>query len=81
MNTYSLKYCETLIQKYIYGYNGEATIIDEGILGLGTVLLHNAEGKKTIVIQEVYLNPWSSTHTISKYNKMPEKYEQILNHI
>lgn len=78
MNYYKMSDCDKLISKYIQEYGGEATILEEGILGLGTVLLHSAEGKKTILIKEIYLNPWSSGHTIRKYNKMPKKYKLIL---
>lgn len=79
MKTYTLKSCEELIDRYVNQYNGELTVIDEGCLGLGLILLHNAQGKKTIVIREVYVNAWVSTHTIRKYNKIPKKYNQLLN--
>ncbi len=39
------------------------------------------EGLKTTIINEVYLNCWSSGHTIRVYNKMPKKYEEILKNI
>ena len=74
MGIYTLNSCEELIKKYINVYQGEATTIDEGILGLGTVLLHSAAGKKSIIIKEVYINEWSSGHTIRMYNKLPKKY-------
>jgi len=78
MRLHTLSTCEDLIAKYTNQYNGEITTLEEGCLGLGTVLLHNAEGKKTILIKEVYLNHWSSGHTIRKYNKMPQKYKKLL---
>ena len=74
MKLYTLKYCEDLISKYINIHKGEAETIKEGSLGLGTILLHGAEGKKSVVIQEVFLNAWSSGHTIKMYNKLPKKY-------
>ena len=77
MKTYTLKACEDLIDKYINTYKGELTQIKEGILGLGTILLHSAEGKKTILINEIYLNPWISSHTVRMYNKPPKKYKTI----
>jgi len=76
--TYSLSVCEDLIQKYVNKYGGECTELKEGILGLGTTLLHGGKGRKTIVIQEKYVNCWTSTHTITMYNKMPEKYKKQL---
>lgn len=79
MNTYSLSDCQDLINKYINEYNGELQELEEGVLGLGTMLLHSAEGKKTILIKEVYLSAWSSGHTIRMYNKIPKKYERLIN--
>lgn len=77
--TYSLQSCENLIEKYVNEYNGECTTIREGVLGLGTILLHSATGKKTIVINEIYINCWTSAHTVKMYNKTPKKYIDITN--
>ncbi len=74
---YSLKSCETLIDKYINEYKGQITQLEEGILGLGMLMLHDAEGKKTIIIKEVFVNSWTSTHSIRMYNKMPKKYNKL----
>lgn len=74
MTMYSLDACEQLIDRYANKYGGEVLTLREGVLGLGTVLL-TAEGKKTVIIQERYLNAWSSGHTIRRYNKIPKKYE------
>ena len=46
MTNYSLKGCEELINTYVHSYKGEISTIEEGCLGLGTVLLHSAIGKK-----------------------------------
>jgi hypothetical protein len=78
MTTYTLETCENYINKYVNEYGGDSTTLEEGSLGLGTVLLHGAEGKKISVIKEVYLNAWSSGHTIRQYNNMPKKYEKLL---
>lgn len=72
---YSLKACEDLIDKYVNEYKGECLVLEEGSLGLGTILLHSAPNKKSIIINEVFINPWSSGHTIRKYNKLPNKYK------
>jgi len=77
MKTYSLAYCKNLIDTYINEYKGEVSEVREGVLGYGTQLLHSAEGKKTVVINEVYVNHWKSTHTIRKYQKVPKKYEKF----
>jgi hypothetical protein len=76
---YTLASCEMLISKYVNEYKGECLVLEEGILGLGTILLHGAENKKSILIKEVYLNPWNSGHTIRMYNKLPKKLKQHIN--
>ena len=81
MKMYTLEVCENLISKYINDYHGEVTTLSEGVLGLGLVILHNANGKKITVIRERYLNANSSGHTIRQYNKMPEKYNKLLEEI
>lgn len=78
---YSLSVCEDLIQKYVNKYGGECTELQEGTLGLGTILLHGGQGRKTIVIQEFYINCWTSGHTIRMFNKMPKKYAELLDNI
>lgn len=78
MSLYSYKQVDALIEKYA-NKGGETLQLDEGVLGSGNWLLFDYSGRlKFIVIKEVYLNEWSSAHTIRKYNKMPKKYEKIL---
>jgi hypothetical protein len=77
---YNLNQCNDLIEKYV-NYGGYATTVREGILGLGTLVLHGAAGKKSIVINEVYLNANSSGHTIRMYNKLPKKYQKLIKEI
>ena len=79
MKTYSLKSCELLIDTYINEYGGVCDTLEEGGVGLGTVLLHSAKGYKTVIIKEKYLTSWTSTHTVRKYNKTPKKYLGIIN--
>ena len=78
MRTFSLQYCEDIIERYLNNYKGEALQIEEGVLGYGVLLLHSGVGAKTIVITEVYVNPWSSTHKVRMYNKIPKKYENLI---
>ena len=73
MKIYNLLACEKLISQYAE-LGGEVDTIREGILGLGTIILHRAPGKKSIIINEVYLNANSSGHTIRMYNRLPKKY-------
>jgi hypothetical protein len=77
MKLYSLSACQQLIDKYVNDYKGEATTLIEGTLGLGTVLLE-ADGKKYIVIKEVYVNPSESAHTIRMYNRLPKVYANLM---
>ena len=77
MKFYTLGTIEGLIKKYIDS-GGEVSTLEEGSLGHGTSLLHNAPDKKVIVIKEVYLNSWSSGHTVRMHNRMPKKYEKAL---
>lgn len=79
MQNYSLQACENLIEKYINDFGGQMEEINEGCLGLGKVLLHGATGKKSVLIEEYFINSWSSGHKVTMYNKLPKKYEQILN--
>lgn len=79
MNNYTIDSCQSLIEKYVHTHKGECIVLEDGNLGLGKILLHSAEGKKTILIKEFYINEWSSGHSIRMYNKMPKKYQQILN--
>ena len=78
---YTLGQCENLIDKYVNKHNGMATTIEEGVLGLGKMILHSAKGHKTIIITEFFVNPWVSGHTIRMYRKIPKKYEKILDKI
>lgn len=73
---YTLEACENLIERYVK-QNGEVTIIDEGVLGLGLRICHG-DGLKTAVIREVPQNEWTSWHTIRMYNKMPKKYAMMI---
>jgi hypothetical protein len=76
---HTLNACEKLISKYVNVFGGEMVEIEEGCLGLGKILLHSAPNKKTIVIEEVYLNSWSSGHKVRMYNVTPKKYTKYTN--
>ena len=77
MSLYSCSYIENLINKYI-NKGGEMYTINEGCLGYGDIILFG-EGLKTCIVNEIYINPWSSGHKIRFYKKMPKKYQDILN--
>lgn len=69
---YNLDAINRLIARY-EERGGQVRTIEEGVLGWGTTILYG-DGLKTAVIQERYLNEWSSTHTIRFYNLTPVKY-------
>lgn len=75
---YTLDACEKLINVYLNDFCGQMLQIKDGSLGLGEILLYGAKGKKTIIIKEVYLNEWRSGHKIIKYNKIPAKYQKLI---
>lgn len=69
---------DEFIQKYIKA-GGDAYQTEEGTLGSGNWILFDTTGKlRSFVINEVYLNEWSSAHTIRGYKKLPKKYEALL---
>lgn len=75
MELYSLSDVEKLIDYYL-SKDGSMETYEEGSLGYGTLILE-APGCRTSVVQEVFLNEWSSAHTIRTYNKTPKKYMQL----
>lgn len=77
MKLYTSTQVEQLVNNYLER-NGECIQLNEGTLGHGKLLL-SAPGKKYAVIQEKYLNAWSSGHTIRFYNECPQKYKGRFN--
>lgn len=76
MTLYTLEACRSLMDRYM-DRGGEARTIEEGGVGLGVVICYGP-GLKTTIIREIYLNEWSSGHTIRKYNKTPAKYRKYI---
>lgn len=76
MRNFSLKSCEDLIDKYVNEYKGEAFVLEDGVLGLGTIVLTNATGKKSVLIKEYFINSWTSGHDVKLYNELPKKYTE-----
>ena len=77
---YTYQQIDKLIERYSNIENSETIQISEGVLGSGNWIL-TAPGKKTAIINEVYVNAWQSTHTVKIYNKTPKKYQSILNNL
>ena len=76
---YTLEACNNLMEKY-YRKGGNCVTVCEGNLGLGTVVCYG-DKLKTSVIQEHFVNSWSSVHTIRMYKRMPKKYEELVSKI
>lgn len=73
----SLQYCESLMTNA--AINGcEVATIEEGCLGLGKVVIDGGEEYYSYVITEVYINEWSSGHTVRMYISLPKKYKKEL---
>jgi len=68
---------EGLISEYV-GVGGEMLTIEDGVLGHGKLLLHSADGRKSVVVTEQYINEWTSGHTIRMYNELPKKYKNMI---
>lgn len=77
MNLYDCTQIYKLIDKY-YSQGGESYQINEGSLGLGDMILFG-ENLKTCIINEVFINEWTSLHKIRFYNKTPTKFLKYIN--
>lgn len=73
---YTCNAIKKLIDLYVFR-GGNVYTIEEGVLGYGLTVLAG-ENLKTVVIKEVYLNEWSSAHTIRFYTNIPKKYAAII---
>jgi hypothetical protein len=80
MKNLTLSQIDGLISQYLEK-NGEILQIEEGCLGHGFLILQG-EGLKTTIVKEVFTNEWASGHEVTMYNKLPKKYQQIIeNHL
>ena len=79
MKLYTFTQAEQLINKYL-SKGGEVHVINEGSLAHGLVVA-TADGYKSAVIKEVYLNHWSSMQSIRLYNELPKKYQTLINNL
>lgn len=77
---YNLSAVEKFVNLYIEK-GGEMITIIEGSLGYGTALLTGADGLRHSIIKEIFLNEWSSGHTVRQYKKIPKKYLKILDNL
>lgn len=73
---YDCDYIAHLISRY-YDKGGEVITIEEGVLGYGLTIMFG-DGLKTTIVKEVYINAWSSGHSVRMYRKTPKKYEKMI---
>ena len=75
----SIEQIKDLINRYVKN-GGEVVEVIQGTLGYGTtLLLNNGHNLKEFVIEEYYLNEWSSGHRLLTYNKgISKKYQDML---
>ncbi len=67
---------DNLIANYLQK-NGEVIQIEEGSLGHGFLIL-TGEKLKTTIVNEFFINEWSSGHKVRMYNKIPKKYQTLI---
>lgn len=79
MAFYSIADLEGLISEY-QSKGGQVYRLGDESLGLGTVILVAPEGASlyNFIIKEIYLNEWSSGHTLRRYKKLPKKYKELI---
>ena len=76
MAFYTLTAVENLIEQYTEK-DGEVHTIEEWVLWLGIVVCTWFK-LKSCVIKETYVSPWSSTHSVRFYRKLPKKYADLI---
>lgn len=77
MNLYSSEAVEKLAQKYI-ARGGTITKLAESVLLEYGLAVFQAEGAKATVVRDHFLNEWSSAYVVRMYNKLPKKYEKMI---
>lgn len=64
---------------YYFDHGGQVYYVVEGTLGYGLTVLHDSRNLlHGFIIQERYINEWSSSHTVRRYNKLPKKYAKMI---
>ena len=76
MKLYTYNAVKDLMDRYL-DKGGDVYEIEEGSLAQGLTICM-AEGYKTAIINEVYLNEWSSGQKVRFYNRLPKKYEKMI---
>lgn len=74
----ALSAVEGLMQKCA-DFDYEFIEIEEGVLGYGhMILLSHDDRYMNVEIQERYLNCWSSTHYVRKFNKISKRQQKLI---
>ena len=76
MKLYTCSAVENLFAKYDE-IGGICYEVIPGTLGYGLTICM-ADGYKSAVITEEYLNQWSSAHKVRFYNVLPKKYAKMI---
>ena len=69
---------DKLVDRYI-DKGGQIETVTEAVLACYGLAILYGDKLKTCIIREVYLNAWSSTNSVIFYNKMPKKYQSLIN--
>ena len=78
---YSWRDVDNLVKRYT-DEGGQVIQLSEGVLQSGNWVLYDPKGRLyAFIIKEIYVNCWTSAQTIRRYNKLPKKYERIVNTI
>ncbi len=75
MNLYTQQEVDALIEKFSKRQNFKCYTIYGSLLDNHIL---TADGTKTAIIREKGLNEWSSAYSIKLYNKIPKKYQKVI---
>lgn len=76
MKLYTSGAVQQLADYYVEN-GGEVFEVEEGTLGWGLTLMVR-DGWKSAVVRETYVNEWSSAHTVRMYERLPKKYQKLI---
>ena len=74
-NLYTLESINKLISDCVENHGYTIAQIRDGSLGYGKLVLIAPEGYWNFVIEEIYLNPWSSGHSVRKCREISKRLQ------
>ena len=77
MKLYSNTAVEKLANKYIEKGGFINKITDSVLLEYGLAIF-SGDNLISCIVKDVYINEWSSAYSVKFYNKLPKKYQLIL---